>query len=200
MRSWRPRPPRSRRLGRLLRGWRPDRNPLRRGSDRAETAILALLVAAFLACAPIAWHFAGSWTYQAYEREAQAQRATVHLVPATVLRAAPGWTATGADPDVLARWRAPDGRLRTGPVFVPGGAAAGRTVHVWIDQAGQISYPPLQQVQVISRAQLARMLAVIALGVMATGAGVLAHRALDRRRLAGWEAEWLAKGPDWSPR
>lgn len=194
------RPPKSRRLARLLRGWRPDRNPLRRGSDRAETAIIALLVAAFLACAPIAWHLAGSWTYQVYERQAQAQRATVHLVPATVLTAAPGWTASGADPDVVARWVAPDGRLRTGPVFVPEGAAVGRTVRVWINQAGQVSYPPLLQVQVISRAQLARMLAVIALAVTVTAASALTHRVLDRRRLARWEAEWLAKGPDWSPR
>ena len=37
------------RLGRFARGVRPDRNPLRRSSDRLETAVLALLVIAFLA-------------------------------------------------------------------------------------------------------------------------------------------------------
>ena len=39
----------ARRLGRWLRGRRIDRNPLRRGSDRAQTAMLGLLLAAFLA-------------------------------------------------------------------------------------------------------------------------------------------------------
>ena len=29
-------------------------------------------------------------------------------------------------------------------------------------------------------------------------AGALARRALDRRRLNAWEAEWRASGPTWS--
>jgi len=28
----------------------------------------------------------------------------------------------------------------------------------------------------------------------------LVRRSLDRRRLSGWDAEWLANGPRWSPR
>ena len=36
-------------LARLLRGRRLDRNPLRRGSDRAETIMLGALLAGFLA-------------------------------------------------------------------------------------------------------------------------------------------------------
>jgi hypothetical protein len=31
-------------------------------------------------------------------------------------------------------------------------------------------------------------------------AGWLVRRPLDRRRLSGWGAEWLASGPQWSPR
>jgi hypothetical protein len=31
-------------------------------------------------------------------------------------------------------------------------------------------------------------------------AGWLARRSLDRRRLAAWDADWLANGPHWSPR
>jgi hypothetical protein len=37
------------------------RNPLRRASDRMETAVLGLLLAAFLAAAPLAAHAAGTW-------------------------------------------------------------------------------------------------------------------------------------------
>ena len=57
------RSPRNSWLGRLLRGRRLDRNPLRRRSDRAETAVLGVLLAAFLAGAPFAAQAAGSWTY-----------------------------------------------------------------------------------------------------------------------------------------
>ena len=46
-------------LARLLRGRRLDRNPLRRGSDRAETIVIGALLAAFLAAAPFAAHAAG---------------------------------------------------------------------------------------------------------------------------------------------
>ena len=87
MRAWRcPRDPRGLRstwLGRLLRGRRFDRNALRRGSDRAETVVLGVLLAAFLAGAPFAAHSAGSWTYATSVREAQAQQAALHQVPAT---------------------------------------------------------------------------------------------------------------------
>ena len=186
--------------GRLLRGWRPDRNPLRRRSDRAETTILGVLVALFLVGTPLIWHFAGSWSYAAYSREAQAQRAVLHQVPATLLQAVPGWNVSGSEgADVIARRQAPDGELRTGPVFVPDGVASG-TVLVWTDQAGQLTDPPLQQAQVAVRARLAGMMAVIGLAVTLFVAGALARRVLDRRRLAAWEADWLATGPRWSPR
>jgi hypothetical protein len=36
-----------------MRGWWPDGNPLRRRSDRAEAAVFAVLVAVFLAGAPL---------------------------------------------------------------------------------------------------------------------------------------------------
>ena len=49
----RPKRPRMHWLARLMRGWRLDRNPLRRRSDRAETAVLGVLLAAFLAGRPV---------------------------------------------------------------------------------------------------------------------------------------------------
>ena len=131
--------------GRVLRGRRLDRNPLRRRSDRVETAVLGLLLAAFLAGAPFAAHAAGSWAYATSAREAQAQRASLHQVPATLLKAAPAWNAYTNSRGVLeveARWRAADGQVRTGEVFVLGGAAAGSTVLVWENRAGQLTGPP----------------------------------------------------------
>jgi hypothetical protein len=34
--------------------------------------------------------------------------------------------------------------------------------------------------------------------LLALGSGALARRALDRRRLRAWDAEWRAIGPRWS--
>jgi len=185
---------------RLLRGLRLDRSPLRRGSDRAETAVLGLLLAGFLASAPFAAHAAGHWTYARSAREAQAQQAALHQVPATLLQAATPWALSEGGAEAQARWKAPDGQVRTGEVFVGSIASAGSTVTVWVNQSGQLTDSPLQQNQVTGRAVIARVLAVTALAVALIIIGWAARRALDRRRLAAWDAEWLATERRWSSR
>jgi hypothetical protein len=204
MRAWRrprnPKHPGSAWLGRMLRGRRLDRNALRRGSDRAETAALGVLLAVFLAGAPFAAHAAGSWTYATSAREAQAQQAALRQVPATLLQAATPLSISEGGSEANARWRAPDGQVRTGQVFVLSGAPAGSTVVVWVNQAGQLTDPPLLHSQVTGPADMARGLAVAALAVTLISIGWAARWALDRRRLAAWDAEWLANGPRWSPR
>ena len=123
-------------LARLLRGRRLDRNRLRRVSDRAETVVLGALLAAFLAVAPFAAHAAGSWGYQSAARQAQAQRASLVQVNATLLRASPVLAGYGSASAfvVEARWRAPDGRVRAGELFVTADVAAGHTTRIWVDQ------------------------------------------------------------------
>ena len=78
--------------------------------------MLGALLAAFLAAAPFAAHAAGSWAYASAAREAQAQRASLIQVTATLVRAAPVLSGYGSASGfaVEARWRAPDGR--SGPV------------------------------------------------------------------------------------
>jgi hypothetical protein len=195
-----PKKPRSTWLGRLMRGRRPDRNPLRRGSDRAETAVLGVLLAAFLASAPFAAHAAGSWTYATSAREAQAQQAAVHQIPATLLQAATPWGLSEGGAEAQARWKAPDGPARTGEVFVSSVAPAGTTVMVWVNQSGQLTDSPLQHSQARGRAVIAQVLAVTALAVMLIIVGWAARWGLDRRRLAAWDAEWLVTERRWSSR
>ena len=197
--------PRSYLLARLARRWRLDRNPLRRRSDRAETVVFGVLLAVFLVGAPFAAHAAGHRTYASSAREAQTQQSTLHHVPATMLQAVSSESPSayldgGTLPDGTARWRAPDGKVRTGLVYVPGGAAARSTVLVWVKQSGQQADPPLQRAQITGRTQLAEDLAVGGLAVMLVTVGGLTRRALNARRLAGWDADWLATGPRWSPR
>ncbi|HYB15554.1 MAG TPA: hypothetical protein VEF71_08790 [Streptosporangiaceae bacterium] len=190
--------PRSTWLGRWLRGWRPDHNPLRRRSDRVETAALCMLLAGFLAGAPFVAHAAARWTYVTSAREAHAQQAALREVPATLLQAAQPIGVYNAEAN--ARWRAPDGHMVTGQVPVPIDAAAGSIVMVWTNQAGQLTASPLNASQVGSRAELAEVLAVAGLAVVLIVTGWLVHWALNLRRLAAWEAEWLANGPRWSQR
>ena len=197
MRAWRS--PGSTWLGRLARGLRLDRNPLRRGSDRAETAMLGVLLAAFLAGAPFAAHAAGSWAYATSVREAQAQQAALHQVRATLLQAATPWSISEGGAEAQARWKAPDGQVRTGQVFALSGATVGSTVMVWVNQAGQLADSPLLTNQVTGRTDMARVLAVVGLAVALIAIGLAGHGSLHRRRLARWDAEWMATGARRSP-
>jgi hypothetical protein len=189
-------------LARLLRGWRLDRNPLRRGSDRVETVVLGALLAAFLAAAPFAAHAAGALGHDSAMRQAQAQRASLVQVTATLLRSAAVLTGYGSAFGfaVEARWRAPDGQVRTGELLVTADVAAGHSTRIWVDRTGRLTGPPLSGNQITGRAQLAAGVAVGGLAAVLATVGWLARRFLDRRRLSRWDAEWLANGPRWSPR
>jgi hypothetical protein len=187
-------------LGRLLRRWLPDRNPLRRGSDRAETTILLLLLFAFVGGAPIAAHVAGSWTYATSAREAQAQEANLHQVRATLLQSAAPWNYYQNGGEANARWKAPDGQVRTGQVFVPSGGTADSTIMIWVNQSGQIAGSPLQPGQVAARADIACTLAIAGLAITLIVISLAGHWVLDRRRLAAWDADWLSNGPSWTSR
>ncbi len=189
-------------LARLLRGRRLDRNPLRRRCDRAETIVLGALLAGFLAAAPFAAHAAGAWGHDSASRQAQEQRASLVQVTATLQRASPVLTGYGSASGfaVEARWRAPDGPVRTGELFVTADVAAGHSTRIWVDRTGRLTGPPLSGDQLTGRAQLTAGVAVGGLAAVLTTAGWLVRRALDRRRLTGWDADWMANGPRWSPR
>src|SRR5690242_876723 len=89
---------------------------------------------------------------------------------------------------------------RTGAVAAPPGARAGRTVLVWTGTAGQLTGPPLRRQPPASQAALGAVLTVAGLGLVLGCGRVLSHRALDKRRLAAWEAGWRTTGPQWTSR
>ena len=185
----------------LVRRLLPDRNPLRRAADRAEAAVLVILAVAFLAGAPLAALAGGSWT-ASLNHGAQRAEASWRPVQATLLRDAPKpVSALGqARPEALvwARWLAPDGVRRTGKVYAPGGARAGRTVTIWTDRPGHIVGYPVQHIDVMVRSALAAMLAVCMLAAVLGGIWLAARVLLDRRRLAAWDISWAATGPQWT--
>jgi hypothetical protein len=182
---------------RVVRGLWPDRNPLRRTIDRAEAVVVAGLAVAFLAGVPLAAVAAGHYAYDHASRTAAVQRAAWRQVPARLLTTVPT-SGYGDQATVPGRWTAPDGRRRTGMVPAPADAAAGGTVMVWVDEAGRLTGPPLQPSLVPGQAMLAAIFAALVFAIIVVCAGLLAHTALDRRRLAAWDAQWRATGPQWT--
>jgi hypothetical protein len=181
-----------------LRGLRPDRNPLRRVTDRAEIAIMVALVIAFCVAAPFAARAAANWSSARSQREIHAQQASFRQVRAVLLQKPVSAEAYGAPLlSADARWTAPDGRIQSGEIAVPAVARAGSTVLVWTDLSGQL-VTPLQSEQVAMRDDLASTVAVAAAIITLIVASCMVHWMLNRRRMAAWEADWLVTGPRWT--
>jgi hypothetical protein len=192
--------PQPSRFRRWLRGLWPDRNPLRRASDRAEAALVAGLAAALLAGVPLAALSAARSRYDAGVR-AQHTQAGWRQVPAVLLAdadTAPAGTASSPLRRVLASWTAPNGTQWTGRIPAPASTTAGTVLRVWVDASGRPTGIPLQHGQVERQAALAALFAAAGLVLVLLGAAALARRMLDRSRLAAWDAEWQATGPQWT--
>jgi len=188
------------RLGRFIRGRRPDRNPVRRPSDRLETAALAVLVIVFLAAAPFTALATGSWALATGRQTQLAEQASSYQVPARVLKLDSGGVFAYGGPQAQARWTAHDGKLVTGEIFVPLDTAVGSTQQLWTTANGQLTTPPLEDSQVTGQAYFDEVFAVFVLAILLTIIGLVARWALDRHRMAAWETEWRTAGPAWTTR
>jgi hypothetical protein len=186
------------RLGRFVRGRRPDRNPLRRSSDRLETAVLALLVIVFLAAAPVTALACGSWALARAHQAQLAEQASSYQVPAVVLKLDAPSGGAYADPGAQAKWTAHDGTVITGEIPVRLNTAVGSTQWLWTTADGKLTNPPLQDSQVTGQAYVAEGFGVITLAALLAITGLVTRWTLDKRRMAAWDAEWQSTGPRWT--
>ena len=186
---------RPRRASSWARARWPDHNPLRRASDRFEAATVACLLVLFLIGAPLVGLFAWQWAAGAGARTQHAPR---YQVTAVLQADAAAQAYTWSQTLVKARWTAPDGTVRTGQIDAPVGLQHGSKLTIWTDRSGHVLAPPLRQDQVTSQAVLATVVATLVLATVLISAGTLTRRILDRQRLAAWDADWRATGPQWS--
>ncbi len=187
-----------------LRRYRPDRNPLRRRSDRVEAALAAAALAAVLIAAwPAA--LAARTVYDdgvAAERVGPGTRQLVEatLVEATSIGDTPAVPANGRGlpAAIPARWTLPSGEVREGVVpaalLLRDGPADAR---LWVDAAGRPAAPPPQRAETVTRAGLAAAGVVASAAVLAWACFALARHRLDRRRYREWEAAWAAADQRW---
>jgi hypothetical protein len=95
---------------------------------------------------------------------------------------------------------APDGAVVTRLVPVPVGTVVGARLPLWTTRDGQPASPPMDNQAVASLTVLGLVAGVAALAVVLALAAALARWSLNRRRLAGWDADWEATGPRWTTR
>jgi hypothetical protein len=187
---------------RWLRSWWPDSNPLRRPCDRAQTVILTGLLVTFLILAPALALFAARLAYSSALHSQRDQLSTRHQVSAVLLTNAQAASYSGYGtlqlPEVRATWTAPDGQRHSGVIQAPGDAKAGTKVMIWVDAAGWQTAPPLEHAQVTGQEALAAILAPAALGLLLLSVGSVTTHTVNKRRMAAWDKDWRATGPQWS--
>jgi hypothetical protein len=186
------------RLARLLR---PGGNPLARGADRLEAAVLVLAMTIAVVLVPVMLTF-GSLTFASLDDVAERQAATRHEFVAVLLQDAPTAVvvrggAVGGRSVVRAQWRMPAGEVRTGQVEVVNGSKAGQEVPVWLDDSGQPVDPPLSTESVVAEAVAVAVLGWLVAAGLLTLACYGLHAALQRRRYRAWDADWARVAPDW---
>jgi hypothetical protein len=185
----------------FVKGRRFDRNPLRRATDRVETAMLALLVIAFLAATPFAALLTGAWVHGMARSMQVAQQHSRWPVTALALAVTPpsaGWDRL--DWEAQARWRAPDGRLVTTEIPVSSGTSVGEKLPIWTDRTGDFTLAPLTDSQVSEQTASGEVLGVIITATVLAIVGARALWALGRRRMADWATDWAATEPRWTAR
>jgi hypothetical protein len=186
-----PRPNAPRRLVRLLRP-----NALRRPSDRVELALVALLLAAFLATVIVA-------PFLSVRIDQSQSAAAQHLHPAVAVLSGGGPYGNGLAGNgwATARWQTPDGQQRIGTLTTltaPAiwNASPGTRVQVWLSSSGSPAIPPPGPGTTLFTTVSIVMLAGITLLICYWLCRVI----LDRRRLAAWESGWARVGPRWTTR
>jgi hypothetical protein len=190
-------------IWRIVRWLGADGNPLRRRTDRIESAIRIALVLAFLIGGPLLAVTVGRATNASGMREVRSER-TWRQVSAVLTRSAPQSTSPyGAITTIWVpgRWNVAPGKVRTGFVPTAAGTPAGAVVTIWLDRAGRVTgQQPVTAGIVLLRVVVAEIFALIGAGFAAFLVAVGTRWLLNRRRLARWANEWSLVGPRWTSR
>jgi hypothetical protein len=192
----------STRLRRCARWVGIDRNPLRRWNDRIEAWVRVVLTATVLSSGPFVVWWCGESAYDRAAAAAEWSRNRLFPVHAVILEDSdhgPVYSEDGhTDASVEARWTAPNGTPRTGPVTPTEPNPAGTTVLIWTDVYGN----PMEPSTTNPSTSAIGVGLTSALFIIAGYATVLmsVRRLLDGRRMTAWQREWRSVEPRWSGR
>jgi hypothetical protein len=178
------------------------RNELRRPSERIEAAVVAGLLAVFVAAVVVA-AFLAARVYRAEQAATAGLRPTVAVV--SPIGAPTEAQILNESAAVRATWRLSDGTRRSGLLtanVVPGiyRQLPGASVRIWLNRSGVPEPPPQGVFGMIIGAAMAGLLLVLAAAAVLACCYLLCLRCLERRRLANWSSAWAVTGPQWTHR
>ncbi|MFF2625483.1 hypothetical protein ACFVUN_06890 [Kitasatospora griseola] len=173
------------------------KNPLRRSSDRLQWWAARTLLVVAIGGVPAAIAV-GLAVHQDQARVVREEGTDRHPVTAQLVADVP--TAVGITTTRAAvAWNS-DGADHLASAVVPSGQRAGTPVQIWVDDRSRVVPQPAGTGEAIAVAATAALLTVTAVPLlsMLTWKGTL--HLLNRRRYAGWDAEWQQIEPQWTRR
>ena len=177
-------------------------NPMARSSDRAEAALITLLVAIWVICLPIAAAGASKlWANIAGADRSQQQTYSTTaelLAPTEFQQLSVDGTPLGGTSSVQARWSGTNGVEETGPIQATNGLAAGTRVQIWLNHDGEITTAPVSNTTAVAQAVIVATVVWVGVGFLLIAIFLAVRRSLNKSRFAAWEAEWRQVGPQWT--
>jgi hypothetical protein len=78
------------------------------------------------------------------------------------------------------------------------GSRKGTSIGVWTDRNGYLDSPPLDVSEAASQADAATVGVIVAGGVVYIIGAAAIGQLMNRRRMAAWDADWVATAPTWN--
>lgn len=178
---------------RTLRRLGLDRNPLRRNTDRLETATRLLVALVCLVSAPLI-AAVGFGVHDHLARTAAREAASLIREDATVRSGPDAAGGRSAFVPVTAKvaWTTSTGATHVATTTVPAGTRPGDHVTVWTTATGAVTSPPAAGSEVLTSTLAVVATLVVGVALLAWAALALACHLLDRARYRAWAREWVA--------
>lgn len=170
-------------------------------SSRLRRGVVLLLLTVAVVCGVIAggllWD-AGAGTDR--ERAEHLHRVRATTTAAAAVTALEAWRGARSESVAAAVWEYPADVHRSGTVGVPPRTPRGRTVAIWVDDAGVPTRPPRTTGELALTSVAGGITAAGVVAASGMGVVYLGRRRAEGRRLAAWEREWEQVEPVWTGR
>jgi hypothetical protein len=185
-----------------VRLWRWRRNPLRRGSDRAERWSVLAAGVLLVVGAPVVGAVTATGVEDATLRQSQDWRRTYAVLTEDAPPAPDSAYVESSDGRVRAtvRWTTADGATQRGDALVDPGSRSGTRITIWLDGTGALKGGPATAAEALAQGVVLGALAATGTGLLTLGGLWTVRFRLDAHRDGQWEREWAEIDPYWGSR
>ncbi len=173
-----------------------DKNELRRGVDVVDALVTAFALA--VSSAILVGGVLFGLMLARYESGVAAEQQATRTATTAVLLQDPGSGGDRTGNTALAKWTAPDGNSRTGPVQAPGDQHAGASLQIWTDRSGSVVSQPIGLADVVLLVLVTASGAMVVAYLLLRGLVYLLRGLIGLWTQRAWALDWARTAPHWT--